>query len=299
MRLAVLAFLLAAVPAAAADKVGISAAVRGDVTVRSAAAARAARSGEAMFLGDRVAARAQSGMQILLLDETTFTIGADCELVIDSFVYDPGRGAGAVSASVGKGALRYVSGLVAKERPEAVKLKTPASTIGLRGTTAEVVVGPDAIRLAALLGCDVAGADPATATLIVLRGPGAERSTVDTRGHVSIGNAAGSVDIDRAGFASFVPGRDRPPLPPVRLTEEAERALRSLLTRGATARAGGAGLLPGGSAVVGSGQTWVEGAPFDAPHDRFDRSLGPLPGLQGPCFAQTVYSPSYGCGHTP
>lgn len=273
-------------PAVAADKVGISAAVRGDVTVRTAAAARPARSGEAMYLGDQVASRAQSGMQILLLDETTFTVGADCQLVIDSFVYDPRKGAGAVSASVGKGALRYVSGLVAKDNPDAIKLKTPASTIGLRGTTAEVVVGADAIRLAQLLGYDVTGADPATATLVVLRGPGADRTTTDNRGHITISNGAGSVDIDKAGFASFIPSKNQAPLPPVRMTDEAERALQAMLTQRATARAGTGGLLPGGSAVLGSGQSWVEGRPYDGPHDLFDRSMGPPPGLQGPCFTQ-------------
>lgn len=280
---AALAVLAASTAAGAADKVGVSAAVRGDVTVRSAAAARAARSGEAMFLGDQVASRAQSGMQILLLDETTFTVGADCQLVIDSFVYDPAKGAGAVSATVSKGALRYVSGLVAKDNPDAVKLKTPSSTIGLRGTTAEVVTGADAIRLAALLGYDVTGADPATATLVVLRGPGADRTTTDTRGHVTVSNGGGSVDIDKAGFATFVPSKTAKPFEPVRMTEDAERALQGLLTQRSTAKAGGAGALPGGSAVLGSGQSWVEGRPYDGPHLQFDQGIGPLPGLQGPC----------------
>lgn len=303
MRKALLALHVAFIPAAlgpavlsdaiAAEKVGISASVRGDVTVRGAAAQRAARSGEAMFLGDQIASRAQSGMQILLVDETTFTVGADCQLVIDSFVYDPARGAGAVSATVGKGALRYVSGLVAKDNPDAIKLKTPASTIGLRGTTAEVVVGADAIRLAQLLGYDVTGADPATATLVVLRGPGADRTTTDQRGHITLTNAGGSVDIDKAGFASFVPSKSQAPLPPVRMTEEAERALQAMLTQRSTARAGSGGLLPGGSAVLGSGQSWVEGRPFDAPHDLFDRGMGQPPGLQGPCVIPPPISSNF------
>lgn len=289
---------IAATPSTAAEKVGIAAAVRGEVTVKTAAAAvaRAARSGETMYLGDHVAARAQSGMQILLLDETTFTVGADCQLVIDSFVYDPKAGAGTVSATVGKGALRYVSGLIAKDNPDAVKLKTPASTIGLRGTTAEVITGAEAIRLARMLGYDVTGADPASATLVVLRGPGADRTTTDERGHITVSNASGSVDIDKAGFTSFVPSRTMAPLPPVRLTEEAERALQSMLTRRATAEGGGAGLLPGGSAVTGSGQSWVEGRPFDGPHDQFDRNTGPLPGLQGPCME--IYKPPYSSSQT-
>jgi hypothetical protein len=294
----VLAASAAVSAAAAAEKVGISAAVRGDVAVRSAAASRVARSGEAMFLGDQIASRAQSGMQILLLDETTFTVGADCQLTIDTFVYDPGKGVGAVSATVGKGALRYVSGLVAKGNPEAIKLKTPSSTIGLRGTTAEVVVGQDAIALARLLGYDVSNADPATATLVVLRGPGPERTTTDRRGDVTVTNAGGSVDISKPGFASFIPSKNAAPLPPVRMTEEAERALQAALTRRAGAGAGGGGLLAGsGSPYQQSGQTWVEGRPFDTPHDLFDNGIGlPPSGIQGPCIAGGGGPPPGGSG---
>jgi hypothetical protein len=290
---AALLVLAPATFACAGSQVGMSAAVRGDVTVTTDAKARAARSGETMFLGDRVATRAQSGLQILLLDETTFTVGADCQLVIDSFVYDPAKGGGAVSATVSKGALRYVSGLVAKDNPDAVKLKTPSSTIGLRGTTAEVVVGADAIKLAKLLGYDVTGADPRTASIVVLRGPGAERTTTDRRGHVTVTNGGGTVTLDRAGFASFVPSQSSGPLPPVRLTDEAERTLQAMLTQRSVAQTGGGGSINVGSAATGSGQSWVEGRPYDGPHLGFDNltdPTGPIGGTIGGCPTGTSLS---------
>ena len=76
------ACLFAAAPAAAQERAGVSAAVRGDVQVASAASGaagtvvgRQARGGEPIFLGDRIRSAADSGMQLMLLDETTFTIG--------------------------------------------------------------------------------------------------------------------------------------------------------------------------------------------------------------------------------
>jgi hypothetical protein len=65
------------------SQVGVAAAVRGSVQVQSGGAARAPSGGEAMLLGDRVVTQRQSGMQVLLLDESVFTIGESNDLVID------------------------------------------------------------------------------------------------------------------------------------------------------------------------------------------------------------------------
>ncbi|MBP0575330.1 hypothetical protein J8J27_31910, partial [Mycobacterium tuberculosis] len=79
----------------------------------------------------------------------------------------------------------------------------------------------------------------------MLRGPGSDRTTTDTRGHITVSNSGGSVDIDKAGFATFVPSKTSAPLPPVRMTDEAERALQGMLTQRAVATTGGGGLLSG------------------------------------------------------
>jgi hypothetical protein len=73
-------------------------------------------------------------MQILLLDQTVFTIGPESELVIDEFVYDPKTNAGKLSAEITKGVFRFVSGKIAHEKPEDMNVKLPAGTLGVRGT---------------------------------------------------------------------------------------------------------------------------------------------------------------------
>ncbi len=128
----------AAAPAGAQEQAGVTAAVRGrvEVALRPGAIGRQVRSGEPVYLGNAVSSGPDSGMQIVLLDETTFTIGPNSELVIDEFVYDPRSSAGKVGASIAKGVFRFVTGKVARENPEAMRIKLPSGTIGIRGTIA-------------------------------------------------------------------------------------------------------------------------------------------------------------------
>src|ERR1700733_12094027 len=85
----------------AAVKAGVSAAVRGDVRLAALRqpVARKVASGEGIFLGDHVTSAAESGMQILLLDQTVFTLGPQADMVIDNFVYDPSSGSGKLAAT--------------------------------------------------------------------------------------------------------------------------------------------------------------------------------------------------------
>jgi hypothetical protein len=212
--LAVFAMLLLPVQLAFAQgQVGVSAAVRGSVEVQSSGRARAPLAGEAMLLGDRVRTQARSGMQVLLLDESVFTIGESNDLVIDRFVYDPDRGVGEIAARSTQGFLRFVSGGVGAIAPQNISLTTPSATIGTRGTSIDVVVGPQAVALARQLG--LVGpddqVDPATAVFVILRGPAVQYGGITQRGRVIVETPAGSVEVRREGYGVFVPFTGAPP----------------------------------------------------------------------------------------
>lgn len=188
--------LLLGVPAQAASQAGVAAAVRGSCELtREAAVGRQVRGGDSILLGDEIQSGARSGMQILLLDETTFTLGADSSLVVDEFVYDPATSAGRVGVNVTKGVFRFVSGKVAKNNPKDVNLRLNGATVGIRGTM-------------------VAGRVGENGSLVALLGPGLESNTVDSRGRIVVSNAGVSVEIDRPGFATEIPGPDLPPTQP-------------------------------------------------------------------------------------
>lgn len=195
---------------------GVSAAVKGEIQIASTGAGvgRIAKSGEEIFLGDRISSGRNAGMQVLLLDETVFTIGAESAITIDEFVYDPATGDGAVAAQVVKGAFRFVTGRVARQKPRAMAVKLPIGAIGVRGTI-------------------VAGRVDGDSSLVVLLGPGANTDTGERLGRIVVSNAGESVEISRVGFATRIDGVGAAPIEPFQLPVDDLRALTRSFDQGA------------------------------------------------------------------
>jgi len=204
---------VAANPAAAqqAQQAGVSAAVRGQVALARPSqniVGRQVESGEPIFLGDAIVSGRDSGMQVMLMDETVFTIGPNSEISIDEFVYDPATNAGKVTASVAKGVFRFITGKIAQRRPEDMTVRLPTATIGIRGTivagAVRAAVGDDeqVDRVFEGVRDQVPNVENAR-DFVVLLGPGDENSTNDrggaftyaTRGAVRAeqGRSAGSL----------------------------------------------------------------------------------------------------------
>lgn len=212
--------------AAAPTLVGSVAALRNQVDVRAEAAsqARPATLGQRMALGDQVQTGDRSHMQLLLLDRSSFTVGQNARLTIDRFVYDPGGGS--FSATVAKGALRFMSG--GAHGRGGAQIRTPVATIGIRGTIVDAVVGEDAIDIArfepALEGAP--NSDPATASLIVLRGPGPR----DRRpGAISVTAGGKTADLDRPLLAVYVPRPGAAPIGPFTISLSGQAILNDLV----------------------------------------------------------------------
>lgn len=157
-------------PALAIEQAGVTAAVHGEVNLDpvTGEVAHAALSGEDVFLGDGLSSGDASGLQLMLLDETIFTVGANTDLTVDEFVYDPATGAGQMSASLTKGIFRFVTGSIAQGDPEDMVINLPTGFIGIRGTTG--LVGLISPALAALVlpdaTFDPAGGDVTVAVLL-------------------------------------------------------------------------------------------------------------------------------------
>ncbi|MEE9313830.1 MAG: FecR family protein [Rhizobiaceae bacterium] len=202
----------------AAPAVGTSAAVKGKVFVSTRGASRKAQVRDTIKLQDKIVTKDDSALQILLLDRSTFTVGQNCEMVIDKFVYDPDTTSGKISAKVAKGAFRFMSGRIGKNNPTNASVSTPSATIGIRGTFFEGIVGQDAMALAQLGGIDASSANPGQASLVILRGPGRRRNTLDRAGRIVISNSNGSVAINKPDYAVFVPSAGAAPIGPFRVT---------------------------------------------------------------------------------
>ena len=65
--------------------VGIVGAISGTVKTET----RELKEGDKIYLNETIYSAQGSGTQILLLDQSTFTVGEDSEVVMDTFIYDP------------------------------------------------------------------------------------------------------------------------------------------------------------------------------------------------------------------
>jgi hypothetical protein len=222
--LAIASLLLApaTVWAAPGPQAGVSAAVRGSVLLGEVAhpdvAGRALATGDAVYLGNAIKAGPAAGMQLMLLDQTTVTLGENAELAVDAFTYDPGQNTGQISMNLTKGAFRLVTGGVSDLDPANTRIRTPAAAIGIRGTIVLI---------------SVSGAG----TLVALGGPGPSADSRDRVGAVDVSTPRGSVSLTRPGFGTFVaPGQA--PEAPRPLTPEEAASLSSGLSRDGASRDG-------------------------------------------------------------
>lgn len=213
--------------AQAQEAVGVNAGIRNSVRTQPVgeSALRAAVLRGQVRTGDVIVSGAQSQLQVLLRDQSIFTVGSNARVTIDRFVIDTDRGAGGASASVARGAFRFVSG---RGGPRAGAVRTPVASIGVRGTVVETVVGPDALFvLENHPGLPPFAGSPDEATLIVLRGPGPRGAGLDTPGAIDISSGDDTWSLDRPGMAMFAwPGGS---FGPFELSDEASARLGSLL----------------------------------------------------------------------
>ncbi len=118
-----------AVPAAGRIKVatGTVALVRGGQALTAAAGAEVLES-------DVLRTGPDGRLSVMLKDESRVALGPNSELALTRFAYNPSDAQLGLGLRLARGVLSYVSGLIAKLAPEAVKLETPTSIIGVRGT---------------------------------------------------------------------------------------------------------------------------------------------------------------------
>jgi hypothetical protein len=212
--IALLTWIGAAPSAVAAERAGVAAAVRGDVTrARAGDGAAALASNDSVLLDDTIRSGDSSGLQVLFLDQSVLTMGENAELTIDTFVYDPGVDDGAMAVTLLTGGLRFVSGLVSDGAPNTMQIKTPFATIGIRGTigVAAVLTPSQAQQQFPQQSSQLNTAPGQPVVFAALAGPGPLNQTGANTGSFNFSSPDGSVDLNRPGGAVLA----TPGAPPV------------------------------------------------------------------------------------
>ncbi|WP_051321467.1 FecR domain-containing protein [Chrysiogenes arsenatis] len=185
--------------AVAADGVRRALAIKGDI-----------------FQNDTVLTQQNGKVQLMFTDNSVFTIGPNSELVVDTFVFDPNQGAGESAIQVTKGAFRFVTGKIARNDFEKMRVNTPTATIGIRGTL--------------VAGNQIDGGELQVALL---------------GGAIAVASSQGAVEITTPGFGTSVTPGAAPQIP----TQWSAEQLNAVLS--ATALEGQEGGTPEGGAEGG------------------------------------------------
>lgn len=126
--------------------------VSGEARIVRQGHAAPAAIGAPVHLGSVLQTGPRSSLGVTFRDDTVMSFGPQTELVVEEYLYAPERREGKLGARLAKGTLNYVSGAVARLKPEAVQVRTPTGTIGVRGTHFVVQVDPVLTPVAAANG---------------------------------------------------------------------------------------------------------------------------------------------------
>jgi hypothetical protein len=92
--------------------------------------------GSKVFHDETVRTNTKSLAQLQFLDNSSLSVAPSSEVKLDTFVYDPNQHTGQVVLNATRGAFRFIAG---SQDAKSYTIKTPAATIGIRGTIVNVI----------------------------------------------------------------------------------------------------------------------------------------------------------------
>lgn len=115
--------------------------IKGAVSVERDAKALPATIGMPLLQSDQVVTGADGSAGITFADNALLSLGPSSRLSIDTFRFDPTTYDGDFQTTLAKGKMAVVSGKIAKHHLDAMKVRTPTSVLGVRGTEFLVEAG--------------------------------------------------------------------------------------------------------------------------------------------------------------
>lgn len=139
----VTALLIAAAvstPGAALAEIGRIKSVAGTATVIRGKAVTPATPGYQLLVSDVLTTGANGRIGVTFVDNSRFAVGPNSRIALSEFEFDDTTHKGKSLTTMDRGALGVVSGQIAKENKDAMKVRTPTSLLAARGTTFVVEV---------------------------------------------------------------------------------------------------------------------------------------------------------------
>ena len=183
------------------SEIGITAVAVNNVLGTIQTETRTIKVSDGVFEREIIETDSNSSTQFLFLDETILTIGPESRLVLDEMVYNANASKGKVIITAAKGLFTFVSGSLVSE---SYLIRTPTSTIGVRGTKFDLFVSRNG------------------SSTVILRS-----------GAVDVKSLEGAIRrIGTAGFATSVVTQRSEPTPPAPPAPELEQLFKPLSNPG-------------------------------------------------------------------
>jgi hypothetical protein len=106
----------------------------GQVSIQRGGSSVPAKVGDPLFEKDTIDTGADGSIGVTFIDNTVMSAGPNSEIALEQYKFDSSNFKGAMLTDLNKGTLSMVSGDIAKSSPDAMKVKTPAAILGVRGT---------------------------------------------------------------------------------------------------------------------------------------------------------------------
>ena len=108
--------------------------VAGDVRLSQGTASRAAVAGDGVQEADRIVTGQGASTTLTLKDGTVLAVGPNTTMELTKIQFDTTTQDGNLAVNLLKGSIRMVTGWLGKLHPEQVRVVTPTSVVGVRGT---------------------------------------------------------------------------------------------------------------------------------------------------------------------
>lgn len=91
--------------------------------------------GGALYVSDVLTTGPNGRIGVTFVDNSRFSLGPNTRIALSQFEFDDTTHKGRSLTTVDRGALGVVSGQIAKENKDGMKVRTPTSLLAARGTT--------------------------------------------------------------------------------------------------------------------------------------------------------------------
>jgi len=183
--------LAVAQPARAVQQIGVTVDAKLRVSTVGVSGSKVLITSAPVFTNDRLTANATGLAQIRFIDNTKLVLGPNSSVTLDRFVFSGDSSAKTVSVSATKGAFRFISG---NSGSRAYSIRTPAGSIGVRGTAFDVTVQGGTTNVVLLRGQVNICPRNGDCRLVRTR---CEHIAFNSRGFIQRSGAAGSTDSQR------------------------------------------------------------------------------------------------------